>query len=161
MKSSFPSLSWLICNTYIGQVKNPLFFSLLDFGLKLFLLIAVYSLTLPSKPATDWLALHVIRHCSKILPGLALLKPLEITGISPNVMFVDLQTSTTLHSCFGLYVAKQCIDENSQTPFFPLKWTVYMFAKLPSALLCNRSLGRGFVLNLLSWISMRWFPSEF
>lgn len=145
----------------LGEMKNPLFFSLPDFGLKLFLLIAIYFLTLPSKPATDWLVVLVIRHCSKILPGPALLQPLEITGILPNVMFVDLQASTTLHSfSFGLYISKQCVDENSQTPFFPLKWIVYMFAKLPSALLCNRSLGRVFVLNLLSWIS-KWFPSEF
>ena len=37
----------------LGEIKSPLFFSLPDFGLKLFLLIAVYSLTLPSEPATD------------------------------------------------------------------------------------------------------------
>lgn len=159
MKSSFPSL--INMQHLLGEMKNPLFFSLPDFGLKLFLLIAVHSLTLLSKPATDWLALLVIRHRSKILPGPALLKPPEISGISPNVMFVDLQASATLRSsCFGLDVSKQCVDESSQTSFFPLKWIVCMFAKLPSALLCNRSLGSIFVLNPLSWISKR-FPSEF
>lgn len=134
----------------LGEMKNPLFSLSPWLWFEVIFTYCSYSPALPCEPAPDWLAL-LIRHCSKILPGPALFKPLEITGILPDVVFVDLQASTTFHSCFGLYISKQCVDENSQTSFFPpLKWIVYVFAKLPSALLCSRSLGRDFVLNLLS-----------
>lgn len=113
----------------LREMRNPLLFFPFSLTLwqqlKLFLLIAAYSLSLLGKPAPGCLALLVIRHCTKILPGPALLKPLEITGALPKCYVCRFTASATLHSCFGQCISKQRVDENSQAPFFfPLKWIV-------------------------------------